>query len=74
MTGSATTMTDITSDNLDQAIEEGGQTIIRAIARRLARDGAKVALWDVMDDDAKLVGLNVEHEHLLMRATRRLDI
>ena len=66
-------MTDIASDNLDQAIEEGGQTIVRdgvkpgdtivvtgaargfgrAIARRLARDGAKVALWDVVDDDGE---------------------
>jgi thiamine monophosphate kinase len=66
-------MTDIASDNLDQAIEEGGQTIVRdgvkpgdtivitgaargfgrAIARRLARDGARVALWDLVDDECK---------------------
>lgn len=63
-------MTDIHSDNLDQAIEEGGSGIHRdgiksgdvvvvtgaahgfgrAIARRLARDGAKVALWDIVDE------------------------
>ena len=66
-------MTDIKSDNLDQAIEEGGRTIVRdgvkpgdavavtgaargfgrAIARRLARDGARLALWDVVDDEGE---------------------
>lgn len=63
-------MTDINSDNLDQAIEAGGASIHRdglqpgdavvvtgaaygfgrAIARRLAKDGARLALWDIVDE------------------------
>jgi NAD(P)-dependent dehydrogenase (short-subunit alcohol dehydrogenase family) len=63
-------MTDINSDNLDQAIDEGGASIHRdglkkgdavvvtgaahgfgrAIARRLAKEGAKLAVWDIIDE------------------------
>lgn len=66
-------MTDITSDNLDQAIEDGGGAIVRrglepgdavlvtgaargfgrAIARRLAREGSRLALWDLLDDEGE---------------------
>jgi len=66
-------MTDITSDNLDRAIEEGGSAIARrglepgdtvvitgaargfgrAIARRLAREGARLAVWDLLDDEGE---------------------
>ena len=66
-------MTDITSDNLDQAIEDGGSGIVRrglepgdavvvtgaahgfgrAIARRLATEGARLAVWDILDDEGE---------------------
>jgi NAD(P)-dependent dehydrogenase (short-subunit alcohol dehydrogenase family) len=66
-------MTDITSDNLDQAIEDGGSGIVRrgletgdtvvvtgaargfgrAIALRLAKEGARLALWDFLDDEGE---------------------
>ena len=63
-------MTDVNSDNLDQAIAESGAAITRdgfssgdtvlvtgaargfgrAISRRLAKEGARLALWDMLDD------------------------
>lgn len=66
-------MTDINSENLDQAIEEGGGAIVRrglepgdavvvtgtargfgrAIARRLAGEGARLALWDMIDEEGE---------------------
>lgn len=66
-------MTDIRSENLDEAIEVGGSAIVRrglepgdvvvitgaargfgrAIARRLAREGARLALWDLLDDEGE---------------------
>jgi len=66
-------VTDINSENLDQAIEDGGLNIVRdgfkagdvvvvtgcargfgeAISKRLARDGARLALWDVIDNEGE---------------------
>ena len=66
-------LTDINSENLDQAIEDGGRAIVRdgfkagdvvvvtgcargfgrAISLRLARDGARLAVWDLIDDEGE---------------------
>lgn len=66
-------MTDIHSPDLDDAIEEAGQAIVRDhfrpgdicvvtgaargfgrfIALRLAREGARLALWDVLDEEVE---------------------
>ena len=75
-------MTDITSENLDQAIEEGGSAIVRrglepgdavlvtgaargfgrAIAKRLADEGARLALWDFLDDEGEETGRRTAQE------------
>ncbi len=66
-------MIDINSSDLDQAIEQDGQAIVRdclkpgdvvvvtgaargfgrAIARRMARDGARLAVWDLLDEEGE---------------------